>query len=230
MKRIARYELVTKIALHLQQEMTTTQINFFLGGFAVEHPGEKMASSKRTYVMELLESESDRKIVRIADELGIKSPKATTEGTHKLTDYLESDGLEAAREDFDRALESIESDPSQAISSSCSTLESICKAILDNLGEEYPRDESLQPLIKKVSKCLDLAPSGKADPEIKRILGGLENVSFGIAVLRTKFSSAHGRGKKQHNYRLSSRHARLAVNAAATAGYFLIETYLQNHG
>lgn len=220
-----RFNLITAIALQLQRDMSTSEINVYLGGFGVQTNPVSIVDSKRLYVMELLKEANDRLLVRIATGLDVDVPNNAGQGAHELADYLSSGGLEAAYEDFGRALDSIDSDPAQAIASSSSTLESICKAILDRCGEEYPSDESLQPLVKAVCKVLDLSPEGRADADIKRVLGGLQNAAFGIAVLRTKFSSAHGRGASQHRYKLGPRHARLAVNAAATVAYFLIETY-----
>lgn len=224
MRKSDRYNLVTKIALQLQQTMTTSEINVFLGGFGIEHDCVSIVDSKRTYVMKLLAEVSPRTIAKLASELHIEAPSNASQAAHELVDYLANGGLEAAHDDFGRAMDSIDTDPAQAIASSCATLESICKAVLDACGESYPSDESLQPLVKAVCRVLDLSPEGKADPDIKRVLGGLQNSAFGIAVLRTKFSSAHGRGSTQFKYRLGPRHARLAVNAASTVGYFLIET------
>lgn len=230
MRQIERYNLITAIALQLQRDMSTSEINVFLGGFGVEHDAVSIVPSKRLYVMKLLEGVNDRLLAKIASDLGVEVPNRAAQGAHDLADYLSQGGLEAAHEDFGRALNAIASDPAQAIASSSSTLESICKAILDHCGEEYPSDESLQPLVKAVCRVLDLSPEGRADADIKRILGGLQNAAFGIAVLRTKFSAAHGRGASQFRYKLGPRHARLAVNAAATVGYFLIETYHEKFG
>jgi hypothetical protein len=121
-----------------------------------------------------------------------------------------------------RALSNVDSDPDAAMASASSTLESVCKQILDSYGEPYPRDESLQPLLKEAFSVLKLFPESQADEHIKRILGGLFNAGVGLGVLRTKFSSAHGKGAAQP--RLVARHARLAVNAATTVGHFLLET------
>lgn len=227
MKRLHRYQLVRSIALKLQETMNTSGINVFLGGFDVEHDCVSIVPSKRKYVEGLLADVSDNVVCRIARELDIEVPSSTAQTAHDLQSYLEVGGLPAARDDFERAMETVDSDPAQAIASSSSTLESICKEILDCFGESYPRDESLQPLLKAVFTQMGLSPDSHADPEIKRILGGLLSAAVGIGVLRTKFSSAHGRGRTQHNARLAPRHARMAVHATSTIGLFLIETYAE---
>lgn len=133
--------------------------------------------------------------------------------------------LPNVKADFERAISCIESDPEGAITSACSTLESVAKSILDSLGKPYPKDQSIQPLVLTAMRELKLAPDQHSEAEIKRILGSLTNVIAGIGVLRTKYGDAHGRGKEFTE--LLPRHARLAVNAASTIGLFLLETYLE---
>jgi len=147
-------------------------------------------------------------------------------GTAPVTEIFGSTtlSLPSVKADFERALLSIESDPEGAITSACSTLESVTKSILDGLGKPYPKDQSIQPLISATLRELTLAPDQYSEAEMKRILGGLVNIPAGIGVLRTKYGDAHGRGMQFAQ--LLPRHARLAVNAASTIGLFLLETYL----
>jgi hypothetical protein len=147
-------------------------------------------------------------------------------GTAPVTEMFSSTALSLpnVKTDFERALSDIDSDPEGAITSACSTLESVAKSILDGLVKPYPKDQSIQPLVFATLKELTLAPDQYSGAEIKRILGGLINIPAGIGVLRTKYGDAHGRGKEFT--KLLPRHARLAVNAASTIGLFLLETYL----
>ena len=227
MKQIERYRLVNAIACKLQQEMVTTQINVFLGGFGVEHEMVDIVSSKRTYVEGLLAREPEGVVLRIAGELELDLPNQLGQATSELKDYLKKGGYEAAVHDFERALEYVETDAEQALGSASSTLESICKAILEKFGEQCPKDESLAPLVRAVFMKMDLSPEGHADPDIKRVLGGLVNSAVGLGVLRTKYSGFHGKSSEQKRKRLSGRHARLAVNSASTVGLFLVETYVE---
>lgn len=147
-------------------------------------------------------------------------------GTAPVTEIFGSMTLSLpnVKADFERAISSIESDPAGAITSACSTLESVTKSILDGLGKPYPKDQSIQPLVSATLRELTLAPDQYSEAEIKRILGGLVNIPAGIGVLRTKYGDAHGRGTQFAQ--MFPRHARLAVNAASTIGLFLLETYL----
>ncbi len=132
----------------------------------------------------------------------------------------------SAKADFERAISQTETDPEGAVTSACSTLESVCKCILDELAVPYPDKEDIANLIKIVEGQLNLAPNRpELEPDIKQILGGLSNVSRGIGALRTHSGDAHGKGKRF--YRIDSRIARLAVHASSTVSLFLIETWMK---
>ena len=223
MRKIDRFNLIDRIARHLQATMTTTDINVYLGGFGIDNDGTTMAQSKWVYAKELLTNVDDRTVIQIAVDLGLELPSAEFSGSIQLQNLLNGTAYTHAQTDFRQALQDVDIRPENAIGLASTTLESICKAILDSFGETYPKDESLQSLQKAVFNKLQLSPEGQADADIKRILGGLINVGAGIATLRTKYSSFHGKGQKQ--YRLGKRHARLAVNALTTTGLFLLETY-----
>ena len=155
-----------------------------------------------------------------------------TESKSPVSDQFETKvlqlSLEHCRQDFQKALEDAEADPPGAITAACSTLESVCKGILDHLGKPYPKDQSIQPLFHAVIKELDIAPDQYSQEHIRRILGALVNVAAGVGALRTQYGDAHGRGLK--HFQLSPRHARLAISAACTIGLFLLETYSQRPG
>ena len=224
MKQLERINLIDGIAYDLQEKMVTSQINSFLSGFGVQCEKVSIVPSKRVYVQELLGSISAETISSIAQELGLLKPEATL--SKNLEKYLEQHGYIAAHEDFERAINVVETDPEQALGHASSILESICKEIIIRCNKEMPKDQSLKPLVKAAYNCLHLSPDSHADPDIKQILGGLNNVAAGIGVIRTKYSAFHGRSDSQKVYRLQSRHARLAIGSASVLGCFLIETYL----
>jgi hypothetical protein len=223
MKPIERFNLIRDIALKLQATMSTVQINSYLKTHNIATEDTSYVQSKRIYVEQLLDSVSDVKIILLGKDLSLNVPDNSSLLTQHLRDILDDTAMEACRTDFDRAVLSLSTDPQQALGSACSTLESICKGILDKLHMDYPKDQSIQPLVSVVMKTMNLSPDAHADPDIKAILGGLASACQGIGVLRTKSSSAHGKGSK--NYILEERHSRLAVNAASTVGIFLLETF-----
>ncbi len=139
-----------------------------------------------------------------------------------LTDY---DSVQA---DFKRSLAAAETDPADAITAACSTVESVCKCILDEMKQAYPSKQDIKGLLSEVGKHLNLSPARDDLPEelandIKQILSGLISVTSGIGALRTHGGDAHGRGRKKAP--VDARIARLAIHAASTVSLFYIETW-----
>jgi hypothetical protein len=141
-----------------------------------------------------------------------------------LTKMANQLAFESVQADFERALTQAETDPEDAVTSACSTLESVYKCLLDEMKQSYPSNQDIAGLAQAVENSLNLSP-GREDiePDIKRILGGLANVSRGIGALRTHCGDAHGRGKGVN--RIDSRIARLAIHSASTTALFFIETW-----
>jgi len=73
-------------------------------------------------------------------------------GTAPVTEIFGSTilSLPNVKTDFERALSNIESDPGGAITSACSTLESVAKSILDGLGKPYPKNQRLNTLVFRI--------------------------------------------------------------------------------
>lgn len=145
-----------------------------------------------------------------------------------LKEKAKSLNLDSVHADFDRALTEAESDPADAITAACSTVESVCKCILDEMGKPYPSNKDIKGLVGEVAKHLNLSPGRKDLPkeweqDIRAILSGLFNVISGIGSLRTHAGDAHGRGK--NSVSADARIARLAIHAASTVSLFYIETW-----
>lgn len=136
--------------------------------------------------------------------------------------------LESVTADFERATNQAESDPADAITSACSTVESVCKCILDEMERPYPSKKDISSLVHEVARHLNLSQARKDLPpewerDIKMILTGLISVAGGIGALRTHAGDAHGKGKTV--VPVDARIARLAIHAASTLSLFLIETW-----
>lgn len=131
--------------------------------------------------------------------------------------------------DLDRALANVEEDPEDAITAACSTVESVCRSVLVELGMQLPSKKDIQNLYEAVRVPLGISPSAKLDvpdeiaTDTRTILGGLASVLHGVGSLRTHIGDAHGR---ERNFkRPDPRIARLAINAASTLTLFIIETW-----
>jgi len=140
-----------------------------------------------------------------------------------LKDLIHGRDLPAIHREFDRALETVEGKPRDAVSAAANILESIFKTYIEDNGLPMPDKQDLQPVFKVVRADLGLDPGSVEDQDLQRIISGLFSVVDGIGALRTHASSAHSEGRK--GYKLEPRHARLAVNAAHTVGTFILETW-----
>ncbi len=129
-----------------------------------------------------------------------------------------------AVEDWKEAQASVEIKPERAITLACTLLETVCKHVLTDLEHELPRDQSVTPLFRATMRALSLDPTEQAVQELRGFCGGLVSMTQNLGMLRTRFGDAHGRDAS--HIPLSSRHARLAVNAAGSAATFIMEQCL----
>lgn len=164
----------------------------------------------------------------IGDRYRLVATGLNTVAAVALTEKADILDLAAVRADFERAVSETDRDPSDAITSACSTVESVCKCILDEMGKPHPTNKDIKGLVGEVAKHLHLSPGRDDLPkeweqDIRTILSGLFNVISGIGSLRTHAGDAHGRGKKP--VPADARIARLAVHAASTVSLFYIETW-----
>ncbi len=90
MNNLERLRLVSQIALKLQENYTTSQINIFLTGFGIQNTGETIVPSKRVYVENKLSNISEKIILSIAKELEIEiKNKVDNNSKHELLDVKE---------------------------------------------------------------------------------------------------------------------------------------------
>jgi len=158
----------------------------------------------------------------------LESDAASSLLTSGISEAVKSLSLDSVQTDLDRALQAAEHDPADAITAACSTVESVCKCILDEMQQPYPSKQDIKGLVSEVGKHLNLSPARDDLPEelardIKQILSGLISVTSGIGALRTHGGDAHGRGRKKAP--VDARIARLAIHAASTVSLFYIETW-----
>jgi len=123
---------------------------------------------------------------------------------------------------WSKALDRRQSDPEGAITAARTLLETVCKHVLDSLGERYDEGWDLPKLYKAVRDSLRLSPEAYNEKVFRQILGGCTSVVEGLGALRNDLSDAHGKGRGAP--RPAPRHAELAVNLAGTMATFLAET------
>jgi len=122
-------------------------------------------------------------------------------------------------------------DPALAIGTAKELLETTCKTILQERRISFDEGLDLPQLVKLVAKTLELTPAdvaeaGAVGDTLRRLLSNLGSVTYGIAELRNLHGTGHG--KAAGNRGLSTRHAKLAVGAAATLAVFLVESHREH--
>ena len=123
---------------------------------------------------------------------------------------------------------SVESDPSLAIGTAKELIETCCKTILAERGKPVAGILDISTLTKMTLKELKLVPEGIPDAArgadvIRRLLSNLGTIGNSLAELRGLYGTGHGKHGSATG--LGSRHAKLAVGAAATLAMFLFETH-----
>lgn len=128
----------------------------------------------------------------------------------------------------ERALHADTVDTAAIIGSSKELVESACKLVLEQLGEDESdiNDWNMPTLTKATLKALKLhsdtlAPDGPMATTVRQILGSLSGIVVGVTELRNKKGTGHGHTRPDG---LSPRHAHLAAGAAATFVRVLLET------
>lgn len=122
-------------------------------------------------------------------------------------------------------------DPPLAIGTAKELVETTCKTILRERAIAFDDSLDLPQLVKLVAKNLKLTPDDVTDADavgqtLRRLLGNLGSVTYGVAELRNLHGTGHGR--VANNRGLSTRHAKLAVGAAAALVVFLLDTHRED--
>jgi hypothetical protein len=102
-------------------------------------------------------------------------------------------------------------------------LETVCKHILDSLGQPYDDNGDAIRLYKTVARTLNLSPDQHTATNFKQILSGASAIVDGLAGLRNSLGDAHG--KTHSSGRPATRHAQLAVNISGAMSHFLLQTF-----
>ena len=145
-----------------------------------------------------------------------------------LADKAGNVNFDTVSRDLERALKSAEQDPEDAVTSACSTVESVCRSILLELQQPLPDKKDIKGLFNAIKRPLAIS-SDRTDldqliaDDVRKILSGLATVVEGVGALRTHGGDAHGR--ERGYLRIDARIARLAIHAASTVALFLIETW-----
>lgn len=153
---------------------------------------------------------------------------ASMPGMSSAKEVLSGTDLVYVAQQITRMEAAVNNDPSLAIGTAKELIESCCKTILAERNIAVGNSDDVPKLVKATVKELKLTPSdipdeAKAADSIRKLLSNLATVASGVAELRNKYGTGHG--KEGNAKGLSSRHAKLAVGAASTLAVFLVETH-----
>lgn len=171
--------------------------------------------------VDLMEALAEAGLVRHGG--GLLVPAAPAGASMRVAEVLS--GLDAAyvTEQWESAVSRIEADPAGAITLARSLLESVLKHLLEEVGGDISRHESLPGLYKAVAKRLKLAPDQQSEPDFRRLMGGAATVVDATAAIRNRFGDSHGRGRV--DARAEARHAELVVHLAGGIASFLLRAW-----
>jgi hypothetical protein len=141
-----------------------------------------------------------------------------------ISTVLENFDIDSVHSAWMKALERRLSDPSGAITSARTLIETVCKRILHDLTITISDEEDLPKLYRLTAEALNLAPDQHTEQVFKSILGSSQNIVNSLGTLRNKIGDAHG---KSRPIKVAPRHAALAVNLAGAVSTFLIETHIE---
>jgi hypothetical protein len=138
-----------------------------------------------------------------------------------LEHYLKSGDLSSIEQEFQRAIENIQSDPHAAITAACSIIEATLKFYIESFKLDEPSKLNVIPLWTVVQSHLQLNADETLAADQHKVLKGISSIIDGIGAFRSHIGSAHGRGSNPPSIIIAE--ARLVVNAAHTLVVFIIE-------
>jgi len=118
---------------------------------------------------------------------------------------------------WQQAMERGASDPSGAITSARTLVETVCKHILDETGVSYADTDDLPKLYRLTADALNLSPFQHSETMFRQILDSCQAIVEGLGAMSN--------GKAKAGVRPAPRHAELAVNLAGTMATFLLATW-----
>lgn len=135
---------------------------------------------------------------------------------------LERFNSKSIKEDWKKASERAENDPSGSITSSRALIESTFKYILKDAKIHFESGDDISTLWKYVKK--QLFPDFSSEPdEVKKMVGSVSMMVGNIKSIRNGFGDAHGRLDEDKT--LTPTDARYIASLSASTCLFLLEFY-----
>lgn len=151
----------------------------------------------------------------------------TAESTRQIVSstrgLFESHGFYSAYQDLEKARQAMrDGEFGRTVTHSIACLESTCRIIHEELGQDLPQKKGVADLWKSTRAILDLDGITEGDT-LAPLLNSLHGAVSQIGAMRNALSDAHGRGQLPRP--VSEAVAELALNSAATAATFAIRHF-----
>ncbi len=153
--------------------------------------------------------------------------QAATPSDHPFSQLLSTVDAPHVAAAWHTVLEKRESDPTEAITSARTLVETVCTHILDGLKVSYTDTDNLSTLYRLTADSLNLSPSQHTEPIFRQILGGCQSVVEGLGAMQEPHTDADG--TEVRGFHPAPRHAELAVNLAGSMATFLLATWEAKH-
>jgi len=160
----------------------------------------------------------EKEFARVREKLEHSSTESSDE---EFAEVLEEFDMEKVQQARHRALERRKESPEEAITAARVMLESVCRHILHDVGEEHTEKLDLPGLYELTAMQLSLHPSGHTEPTLRQLLAGGQGVADSLDSICRRFVD----GETDEPIQPTPHHAELAVNLAGAIATFLVRTW-----
>lgn len=132
--------------------------------------------------------------------------------------------LRKTREAWWKACSRLPGQPDAALTSARLLLETVCREVLHDWGQQADASCSLGKLVKQALKTIGFPEPSTLDEEAKQVLSGLNSIVGGVSALRNASGDSHALVASRV---VAEEHlAELAVNACGIVAVFLVERHI----
>lgn len=212
-------EYITYSEVELYVSKWQVDDGFYGPNFSIYYRSD---NPNRINLKKTLHKINNETILKIAADLGIDTPFFIP--SIPLIKNVLQDNYPTAFNSFEKAVKQIEENPDVSIGLANSTLESIIKTILKNIGINFNPKDTLYKLSLNLFNEFKLSPKDEMPIEVKTIGGSLLNTLNNIEKIRSDKTNAHGKTKEDYLIN-DSLYAYFVVNCISSIGLFFINFY-----
>ncbi|KVL65425.1 abortive infection family protein [Burkholderia ubonensis] len=141
----------------------------------------------------------------------------------EMTEHLSGMGDDNLVRLWQDAVDATHADTADALTRCSRFIEAVCAKILRERGIDFPKDQSMSPLVKACLGAVTWPAAKEAEADVRQLLGGIQSICNGIGALRTHFGTAHG--ASSHLPPLDPGYAVFVKQATVAAATFLLNRH-----